>query len=90
MEKEILDEEYSRLIKRLEFYDTTRNTLLAFSFTAVLTVLGVAIQVEMNTITALICLIPYFLIVPFAARISYYRISSAHISAFCVSMLKIK
>lgn len=80
--KEVGDAEFSRLIRRLEFYDTTRNTLLAFSFTAVLTVLGVAVQVEMDTTTALICLIPYFLIVPFTARISYYRISSAHISAF--------
>lgn len=32
----INDKEYEKLIKRLEFYDTTRNNLLTFSFTAVL------------------------------------------------------
>ncbi len=74
--------EYSRLTKRLEFYDATRNTLLTFSFTSVLTVLGIALQMDMDMQTSWICLIPYFLIIPFSARISYYRISSAHISSF--------
>lgn len=78
----ITDIEYQKLINRLEFHDSMRNNLLSFSFTAVLTTLGIALQLEMNAISAWVCLLPYLLIIPFAARISYYRLSSAHISSF--------
>ena len=78
----ITENEYSKLTQELEFFDTMRNNLLTFSFTAVLAVLGVALGVEMNPISALICLIPFFLIIPFAARISYYRLASVHINSF--------
>lgn len=79
---QITNEEYDKLIKRIEFYDTTRNQLLTFSFTSVLTVLGVSLAMEMNLLSVWICLIPFFLIIPFAARISYYRLASAHINSF--------
>ncbi len=81
-EVRITDNEYEKLIKRLEFFDTMRNNLLTFSFTSVLTVLGVALVMEMNSISAWICLIPFFLIIPFTARISYYRLATAHIDSF--------
>ena len=79
---DVTDKEYDKLIKRLEFFDTMRNNLLTFSFTAVLTVLGVAMTVDMDSKGSWICLIPFFLIIPFAARISYYRLASAHINSF--------
>lgn len=82
MAKNIDDLEYNKLTKRLEFFDTMRNSLLTFSFTAVLAVLGIALQMEMDAVRSWICLIPYFLILPFSARISYYRLSSAHINSF--------
>lgn len=78
----ITDKEYDKLIKRLEFFDTMRNNLLTFSFTSVLTVLGVALAIDMDSISAWICLIPFLLIIPFTARISYYRLASAHINSF--------
>lgn len=78
----IKDIEYEKLVRRLEFHDTMRNNLLTFSFTAVLAILGIALQMELDAVSAWICLIPYLLIIPFAARISYYRLSSAHIGAF--------
>lgn len=78
----ITDVEYQKLVNRLEFHDSMRNNLLTFSFTAVLTILGIALQLELDVFSAWICLLPYLLIVPFAARISYYRLSSAHISSF--------
>lgn len=81
-EIEITDKEYDKLISRLEFFDTTRNNLLTFSFTSVLTVLGVALAIDMNPISSWICLIPFLLIVPFTARIAYYRLASAHINSF--------
>lgn len=78
----ISDIEYSKLVSRLDFHDTMRNNLLTFSFTAVLTILGIALQMELDVISAWIPLLPFLLIIPFAARISYYRLSSAHIGAF--------
>lgn len=82
MESIINDLEYDKLIKRLEFNDTMRNNLLTFSFTAVLAVLGIALEADLDKFRSWVCLLPYFLIIPFAARISYYRLSSAHISSF--------
>lgn len=79
MSIEITPEEYDKLIKRLEFHDVTRNSLLVFSFTVVLATLGVALEKDAS---AWLCLIPYCLIIPFSARISYYRLSSAHINSF--------
>lgn len=78
----ITENEYDKLIKRVEFFDNTRNNLLTFSFTAVLTVLGVAMTINMDISSSWMCLIPFFLIIPFAARISYYRLASAHIGSF--------
>lgn len=77
----ITEEEYSTLVNRLQFNDTTRNNLLTFSFTAVLTFLGVILSIT-PPVTPFICLLPYFLIIPFSARITYYRVSSAHIDSF--------
>lgn len=81
-EVRITNKEYDKLIKRLEFFDTMRNNLLTFSFTSVLTVLGVALAIDMDSLSAWICLIPFLLIIPFTARISYYRLASAHITSF--------
>lgn len=74
--------EFDKLTRRLEFFDTMRNNLLAFSFTAVLAIIGVALAEELDSTTSYICLIPFFLIIPFSARISYYRLASAHINSF--------
>lgn len=82
MEQFIDSTEYDKLIKRIEFFDVTRNNLLSFSFTAVLAALGATLIVENEFISSLICLVPFFLIIPFAARISYYRLATAHISSF--------
>lgn len=81
MNKTITDIEYQKLVSRLEFHDSMRNNLLTF-FTAVLAILGIALGLELDAASSAICLLPYLLIIPFAARISYYRLSSAHISAF--------
>lgn len=78
----ISEKEYDRLIRRLEHYYSTRNTLLTFSFTAVLAVLGVTLKVELDMIGSCICLLPFLLIIPFTARISYYRLASAHVNSF--------
>lgn len=78
----VTEREYDLLTKRLEFFDTTRNNILTFSFTAVITIIGIALSMNLDTITVWICLVPFCLIIPFTARISYYRLASAHISSF--------
>ncbi len=83
---EITAEEYNKHISTLNFFDTTRNNLLTFAFTTVLALLGIIIASE-NPINPLVCLVPYFLIIPFTARISYYRIASAHINTFLKSFV---
>lgn len=84
----LTDQEYEKLVKRLEFNDTMRNNLLTFSFSVVLATLGIALQVELDMGSVWFCLLPFLLIIPFTARISYYRLSSAHISAFLRSNAK--
>lgn len=79
---QITEKEYDILAQKLEFFDTMRNNLLTFSFTSVLTVLGVTLAIELDEFSVWICLIPFFLIIPFSARISYYRLASAHINSF--------
>ena len=79
---EISDKEYEKLIKNLEFFDTMRNNLLTFAFTAALTTLGVALAIDTTKVNVWIFLVPFFLIIPFTARISYYRLASAHINSF--------
>ena len=78
----ISEKEYEKLVNRLEFFDTMGNSLLSFSFTSVLAVLGVALAMDMTAINAWLCLIPFFLILPYTARISYNRLASAHITSF--------
>ncbi|MCD8353995.1 MAG: hypothetical protein LUC47_06765, partial [Clostridiales bacterium] len=78
----ISDREYDRLVKQLDFFDSTRNTLLTFSFTAVIAILGAALSLDLNEISCWICLMPFLLIIPFSARISYYRLASIHVASF--------
>ena len=80
--KGIIDKEFDKLIQRLAFFDSTRNSLLTFSFTAVLAVIGITIAEDADSFNPWICLIPFLLIIPFAARIAYYRLASAHINEF--------
>lgn len=78
----VSEQEYDKLTKQLEFYDTMRNQLLSFSFTAVLTIMGAALAISAENINVWIYLTPYLLVIPFPARISYYRLASIHITSF--------
>ncbi len=79
---QLTNEEYNRLVNILANETAIKNTLLTFSFTAVLTVIGVALGAGLEKIHPLVYLVPFFLILPFTARISYYRLMSAHIISF--------
>lgn len=73
----VSQEEYEYLISQLNNFTTIKNNILAFSFTASIALLAAAI-----TISPWICIGLFFLIIPFAARVSYYRLASAHINSF--------
>lgn len=79
--------DYNYLLQKLQFNDNVRNQLLMFAFTAVLTILGVIMGVDKASISPWMCLLPFCLIIPFAARISYYRIVSAHIEAYMTTFM---
>ncbi|WP_304960678.1 hypothetical protein [Thomasclavelia cocleata] len=73
-------EEYEYLISQLNNFTTIKNNILAFSFTVSIALLAAAITA--NNLSPWICIGLFFLIIPFAARVSYYRLASAHINSF--------
>lgn len=85
--EKIKEADYNYLLQKLQFNDNVRNQLLMFAFTAVLTILGVILGAGKTNISPWMCLLPFFLIIPFAARISYYRIVSAHIEAYMTTFM---
>ena len=76
------DREYDYWQKILERDVSTRTSLLTFSFTTVLAILGIALSNNGENVSPLIYLVPYFLIIPFEGRIAYYRLIHARISAY--------
>lgn len=76
---EISDEEYRYLISLLQFYDETRNRILMFSFTGTFTIMGFVLGTE---VSIWLCVLPFLLIIPFSARVSYYRRTHAHLNSF--------
>lgn len=75
------DREHDWCIKMQERNVSTRTSLLTFSFTTVLAILGIALA-ENESINPMTYLIPYCLIIPSQARISYYRLIHARIAAY--------
>ena len=78
----VTKEEIEYLRRQREFFDTTRNTLITFLFTTVMTVLGIAISIDLSYWGSFLCLIPYLLIFPLTGRIVYYRVADAHINTY--------
>lgn len=56
----------------------TRNNLLTFSFTIVVAALGIGFTKYADN-NPIIYLLPFFIIVPFTGRITYYRIWEAYL-----------
>lgn len=84
MEPHVKDYELNYLSEYLHETRSIHNNLLTFSFTAVLAVLGIAFSNtgSENLIPPFLYLLPFCLIIPFTARITYYRMSGAHIESF--------
>lgn len=66
----------------------TRNNLLTFSFTAALAIMGLAFTGEAENMP-MVYLLPFFLILPFTGRITYYRVSEARL-AVCLEKSELR
>ena len=76
-------EELDRLNSRMDQNHEIRNDLLKFSFTSVIASLGGALAIESITVPlTFLFLFPFVIMIPFQARISYYRMEEAHIKTY--------
>lgn len=82
MKKAVTIEEYQQLCDQMRCDTQTRNSLLTFSFTAVLTALGIGFAMESDNTNVYVFLLPFFIIIPFTGRMAYYRIWSAQIKEY--------
>lgn len=81
MSKKVRDLEYQFICERMKCDTEMRNTLLTFTFTAVIAILGFGFATE-KEVNQIVYLLPFFIIVPFTGRVSYYRKWSAHMAAY--------
>lgn len=79
--QKITEIEYQNICVTMKCDTETRNTLLTFTFMAVITFLGFAYSTE-KPLDPSILLLPYAVLIPFAGRVSYYRKWSAHMATF--------
>ena len=80
---ELTEAEFDRLNARLETNHKIRNDILTFTFSIVITALGVGLAFKSDDpVIAYLFLLPFFIIVPFQARLTYYRMEDAHIRAY--------
>lgn len=76
-------EEIKRLYERMNKNHEIRNQLIMFSFTSVIASLGAALAIDdINALFTFLFLFPLVILIPFQARISYYRLEEAHIITY--------
>lgn len=76
-------EELDRLNSRMDTNHGIRNDLLKFSFTSVIASLGAALALDNITAPlSFLFLFPFVIMIPFQARIAYYRLEEAHIRTY--------
>lgn len=75
--------ELSRHMARQEANHRLQKDLMTFAFTATLVVISAGLGMEIKSVsTSLIFLMPFLIIIPFQARITYYTLDSAHFRSF--------
>ena len=80
-----MEHEFNILIRRMEKNLEMRHTYLMFAFTTSMAALAVLFVVDFApNIMPWICIIPFSVIIPFQARISYSRLTHAKIEAYIV------
>gem|GEM_PF-1320461 len=80
---DLTKDEFDRLIARIETNHKIRNDILTFSFTVVIAALGIGFKIEsVDLLTSFLFLLPFFIIIPFQSRLTYYRMEEAHVRAY--------
>lgn len=80
------EHEFNILVRMMEKNLEMRHTYLMFAFTTSMAALAVLFIVDFaKNIMPWICMIPFSVIIPFQARISYSRLTHAKMEAYVVS-----
>ena len=79
-----MENEFDILNRRMEKNLEMRHTYLMFAFTTAIAAIAAPFIIGFTDISAWICIIPFAVIIPFQARISYSRLSHAKMEAYMV------
>ena len=76
-------EETKRLNEMIKLNHDIRNQMIRFSYTTVFAVLAAALAIkDVSTPLTFLFLMPFSIMIPFQARISYYRLDDAHVRTY--------
>ena len=79
----VTETEINSIHSRIEANHRIRNDILTFAFATVIAALGLALGVgEMSVFQTFLLFIPFVIIIPFQARLSYYRLECAYKTSF--------
>lgn len=77
-----MENEFDIVNKRMEKNLEMRHTYLMFAFTTAIAAIAAFFIIGFSNITAWFCIVPFAVIIPFQARISYSRLSHAKMEAY--------
>lgn len=77
-----MEHEFDILIRRMEKNLEMRHTYLMFAFTTTVAAIAVLFAVDSDKVGYWVCMIPFAVIIPFQARISYSRLTHAKMEAY--------
>ena len=76
------DQMVTKINNHMAFLLDTKNKILMFAFATTLAMFGAALKIESSSQDIYIYTLPFFLLLPFTARITYYRIWCCHQQTF--------
>lgn len=77
-----MENEFDIINRRMEKNLEMRHTYLMFAFTTAIAAIAAFFVIGFSNITAWFCIVPFAVIIPFQARISYSRLSHAKMEAY--------
>lgn len=81
----MVEHEFDILNRRMEKEEAERHTYLMFAFTTTIAIVAALFLFDHSSIVAWWCIVPFSVIIPFQARISYSRMRYAKMEAYiCV------
>lgn len=80
--KNVMENEFDILNRRMEKNHEMRRTYLMFAFTTSIAAIAALFIVDFSNVVSWGCIVPFAIIIPFQARISYARLSHAKMEAY--------